>query len=385
MHHSLLTAPKAPSIATVNRYAYLNTLVSALSERLLSAGELRGLVEQPAADITALLRSAGLEAFSLEEMEDCSLEQMLVTTLLVEAQRLTRPLASEARDLMSYWLGRFEIGNLKAVIRGKLAGRPKHIIQQDFIDVGAMAALPLEDLLEAEDTQEMLRQLGRTPYASIARQARSAQEEGRLQAGGEERQELFLMEAIIDREYFAGLERRVKAIGAPDRATLRPLIGQVIDRNNLVWLLRYRFAYRLPPPLTYFLLCPGGYHLNSQQLLTIVRSESFEEALSNIPAPVGHLVAEAASVSEVEDRLESYLATTAQFILKRTRFNPGRALAYLFLREKELFHIYGVLKGRMLQLTPALIHQAAGLADESDGVSGRAASKSPSDTTIPEA
>lgn len=385
MHHSLLAASKTPSIATVNRYAYSNTLVSALSERLLSAGELRGLVEQPAADITALLRSAGLEAFSLEEMEGRSLEQMLVTTLLVEAQRLIRPLASEARDLMGYWLGRFEIGNLKAVIRGKLAGRPKHLIQQDFIDVGAMAALPLEDLLEAEDTQEMLRQLGRTPYASIARQARSAQEEGRLQAGGEERQELFLMEAIIDREYFAGLERRVKATGAPDRATLRPLIGQVIDRNNLVWLLRYRFAYRLAPPLAYFLLCAGGYHFNSRQLLTLVRSESFKEALGNIPAPVGHLVAEAASVSEVEDRLESYLATTAQFILKRTRFNPGRALAYLFLREKELFHIYGVLKGRVLQLTPALIHQAVGLADESAGVSGRAASKSPSDTTIPEA
>lgn len=385
MYHSLLTTTKAPSIATVNRYAYLNTLVSALSERLLSAGELRGLVEQPAADATALLRSTGLEAFSLEEMEDRSLEQMLVTTLLVEAQRLIRPLTSDVRDLMGYWLGRFEIGNLKAVIRGKLAGRPKHIIQQDFIDVGVMATLPLEDLLEAEDTQEMLRQLGRTPYASIARQARSAEEEGRLQASNGEHEELFLMEAIIDREYFAGLERRVKAVGAPDRATLRPLIGSVIDQNNLVWLLRYRFAYRLAPPLAYFLLCPGGYHLNGSQLLAIVRSESFEEALGNIPAPLGPLVAKAASISEVEDRLESYLATTAQFILKRTRFNPGRALAYLFLREKELFHIYGVLKGRILQLTPTLIHQAVGLADESAGISGRAASKSPSDTTLSEA
>lgn len=364
MHHSLLAVPRIPSIATVNRYAYLNTLVSILSLRLLSAEELQNVVEQSTADATALLRSAALESLPLETMGDRSLQQALIATLLGEAQRLIRPLPSEARELMSYWLRRFEIGNLKAVLRGKLLGRPKDLIQEDFIDMGAMATLPLETLLESEDIQEILRRLEGTSYARIARQAQSVREESRVQGGEGERWELFLIEATMDREYFVGLGQRVNAVDAPNRAYLQPLVGQVIDQHNLVWLLRYRFAYHLAPPLTYFLLSPGGYHLTHQQLLALVRSEDFEEALHTIPDPFGPLLAGAASAFEVENRLKKHLLGVAQFILKRTRFNVGRALAYLFLREQELLRIYGVLKGHMLQFAPALIYQAAGFTDK---------------------
>ncbi|QBQ53137.1 V-type ATPase subunit [Nitrosococcus wardiae] len=366
MYRSLLTAPKSPSIATVARYAYLNTLVSALSGRLLSAGQLQELVEQSVTDATVLLRAAGLETISLEEMEDRSLEQGLVDTLLVEAQRLIRPLDSEAQELVSYWLRRFEIGNLKAVVRGKLTGRSKEAIQADFIDIGAMTALPLNALMDAEDAQEMLGCLERTPYAGIAHQARSVYgERYELPHHGEDR-ELFLIEATIDREYYAGLDQRMKAIQEElDHYYLQPLVGHLIDKINLVWLLRYRFAYRLASPLTYFLLCPGGYYLSSSHLLALVGAENFEEALRRVPAPLEPLVAGAISASEVEDRLGKHLLGVARFILKRTRFNLGRALAYLFLREKELLHLYGVIKGRTLQLAPHLIRQAVWLTDDS--------------------
>lgn len=362
MHRSFLTVSRPPSVATVARYAYLNTLVSALSGRLLSAGQLRDLVEQSATDAMVLLRAAGLAAISLEEGEDRPLEQGIVDTLLAEAQRLIRSLGSEAQELISYWMRRFEISNLKAVVRGKLSGRPKEALQADFIDIGAMAALPLNTLMEAEDAQEMLSCLERTPYASIAHQARAVYgEHYALPAQGESR-EWFLIEATIDREYYAGLEQRVTAIPDElDRRYLQFLVGHLIDQINLVWLLRYRFAYHLAPPLTYFLLGPGGYHLSSQHLLALVRAENFEEALRGLPAPLAPLVAGAASASEVEDRMGRHLLGVAQFILKRTSFNLGRALAYLFLREKELFHLYGVIKGRSLQLGPHLIHRAVWL------------------------
>jgi V/A-type H+-transporting ATPase subunit C len=248
---------------------------------------MRELVEQSAIDATVLLRTAGLTTISLEEMENRSLEQRLVDTLLAEAQRLIHPLNSDARELLRYWMRRFEIGNLKAVVHGKLTKRSNEAIQADFIDIGAMAALPLDTLLKAEDAQEMLRCLEGTLYAGIARQARSLYEEHHAQPNHGEHWELFLIEAAIDREYYAGLDQRTKAIANElDRHYLWPLVGNVIDHINLVWLLRYRFAYHLAPPLTYFLLCPGGYHLRSQQLLALVRAENFEEALRNIPAPL---------------------------------------------------------------------------------------------------
>ncbi|ABA58548.1 H+-transporting two-sector ATPase, C (AC39) subunit [Nitrosococcus oceani ATCC 19707] len=364
MHRPFLTITKSPSIATVTRYAYLNTLVSALSKRLLSAEQLRNLVDQSASDVSVLLRTAGLTGISLQAMEDRSLEQVLVDTLWAEAQRLIRPLSAEAQELASYWLRRFEIGNLKIVLRGKLTGRPKEAIQADLIKINGIAALPLNSLMEAEDAQEVLHCLEGTPYAGVARQARSVYggEHYDVPHVGGEGRELFLIEATIDREYYSGLARRVNAIQEErDRHYLRILIGYLIDQTNLVWLLRYRFAYRLGPPLTYFLLCPGGYHLRSQHLLALARGENFEETLHNLPAPLAPLVAGAVSTSEVEEMLGKHLLEVAQFILKRTTFNLGRAFAYLFLREKELLRIHGIIKGRTLQLAPHLIHQAMGL------------------------
>ncbi|KFI22260.1 V-type ATPase subunit [Nitrosococcus oceani] len=363
MHRPFLTITKSPSIATVTRYAYLNTLVSALSVRLLSAEQLWNLVEQSASDASVLLRTAGLTGVSLQAMEDRSLEQVLVDTLWAEAQRLIRPLSAEAQELTSYWLRRFEIGNLKIVLRGKLTGRPREAIQADLIDIGGRGVLPLNLLMETEDAQEMLHCLEGTPYGGLAHQARSGYggEHYDLPHGGGGR-ESFLIEATIDREYYSGLARRVNAIQEErDRHYLRILIGYLIDQTNLVWLLRYRFAYRLGPPLTYFLLCPGGYHLRSQHLLALARGENFEETLHNLPAPLAPLVAGAVSTSEVEERLGKHLLEVAQFILKRTTFNLGRAFAYLFLREKELLRIHGIIKGRTLQLPPHLIHQAMGL------------------------
>jgi V/A-type H+-transporting ATPase subunit C len=365
MSRSSLITIKAPFIATVARYAYLNTLVSSFSGHLLSAEQMHGLVEESVIDTTILLRAAGLTTISMEEVENRSLEQMLIDTLLAEAQRLIRSLNGEARELLSYWLRRFEIGNLKVVVHGKLTGRSNEAIEADFINIGSMTVLSLEPLLKADDAQEMLRYLERTPYAGIAYQARSLYEQhyAQSQPNSGEHWELFLIEAATDREYYAGLDQRTRAIhDERDRHCLRPLVGNMIDQINLVWLLRYRFAYHLAPPLTYFLLPPGRYHLSSQDLLTLVRAASFEEALGKVPPSLKSLIAGAVSISEVEDRLGKHLLEITRLILIRTNFNLGRALAYLLLREKELSFIYGLIKGRLLHFAPHVIQQASSMA-----------------------
>ena len=40
----------------------------------------------------------------------------------------------------------------------------------------------------------------------------------------------------------------------------------MVDRVNLVWLLRYRFAYNLSPAQAYYLLIPASHRLLPQQM-----------------------------------------------------------------------------------------------------------------------
>jgi V/A-type H+-transporting ATPase subunit C len=337
-------------MSAVARYAYLHGLVSVLAERLRHREELDALVEQPAEEVPAFLAAAGLDLPGLPEMDPWHLEQTLIGGLLTESMLLLRPLTGVARDLLMYWLRRFEIGNLKAMLRGKLTGHDQQTIAGELLDLGPMARLPVEELLRTEDAAELLRRLEGTAYGGIARQARAIYEE---------RHDLFTVEATVDRHYFAGLQKRVNGIQDPDRRYLRPLVGSVIDQINLVWLLRYRFAYRLNPPHTYFLLAPGGLHLSSKDLLALVGLDGLAAVLDRLPEPLKGLLAGLTSISAVESAMEEQTRRVGHFALTHTTFNLARALAFMSLREKQLLQIHAILKGRLLHLSPALIRRAA--------------------------
>jgi V/A-type H+-transporting ATPase subunit C len=247
---------------------------------------------------------------------------------------------------------RFEIINLKTIIRGKLTKCSPDAILKELVDLGPMVALPVNDLVHTEDIAELLHRLEISQYADLARQARRIYEESH---------DLFSVEATIDRHYFAGLAKRVNALPDAERRRLRPLSGILIDQTNLIWLLRYRFAYGLAPPHAYFLLAPSGYHLDTRVLLMLVQLGSFDEVIQKIPPPLGEVLKGADTVIAAEARLEREVERVAWSILRYSTFNLARAFAFLLLREKQMLLIHIAVKGQQLQLDEGLIREAAGL------------------------
>jgi V/A-type H+-transporting ATPase subunit C len=331
----------------VAHYAYLHARVSAMAAQLLSRERLEALLEQPPGQEGEALQQAGLGVLRAEVP---SLEQRMITLLLADFVILVRALSGAARDFMLYWAYRFELSNLKTIIRGKMAGQPEATIRAQLVDMGRFARLPVDALLGTEDIAELLRRLDGTPLADVARQARRT---------FEEQHELFPLDAAIDRRYYAGLSQRARRLGDPQ---LVQLIGEVIDRVNLVWLLRYRFAYDLSPAEAYYLLIPTGYRLTGRTLLTLSALNSFEDVIATLPAPFASWLADARNTSEVTAILERAELRLAAHILRYTAFNLGRAFAYLVLRERDLRQVRAILKGRRLRIPDELVRSAAGLA-----------------------
>jgi V/A-type H+-transporting ATPase subunit C len=141
----------------------------------------------------------------------------------------------------------------------------------------------------------------------------------------------------------------------------------LMDQVNLVWLLRYRFAYHFPPAEAYYLLVPYGRHLGSQRLRELARLEGLEELISQLPEPLAEVLAGASSTTDVERRLEAETVRETEIILYQSVFELARALAYLMLREQQLIRIYGILKGRHLRLDSELIRLTARLTVKSEG------------------
>ncbi|MHB8257835.1 MAG: V-type ATPase subunit [Acidiferrobacterales bacterium] len=338
----------------IARYAYLNARVSGMAARLLSDRGVDELIDKADEQDGGLLQAAGLAGGEPEHPADTglSLEQQLIASLLADFVILVRALSAAPRRFFIYWACRFELSNLKAIMRGKMAGEPAAQIRAQLVDMGPYGRLPVDELLGTQDVAELLRRLEHTPFGAIAREARRIYEE---------RRELFAMDAAVDRRYYAGLSEHLQSLERGDRRQLDTLVGDIIDRTNLLWLLRYRFSYGLPPAQTYYLLIPAGDRLRAPLLQRLSRLETIEEVIAGLPQPFSRPLSGVTTAADATLILERGGWRKAETILRSRSVNLARVLAYLVLREKLLRQLRAVIKGRRLGLAPDLIRGATGL------------------------
>lgn len=336
-----------------SRYAYLNTRVSILAARLLSPGQCEDLVDQAEPDYTGI---AGLENYEeLVHQADGStalVEQALLSTLLQDVRILVRGLAPPDRRFLLYGLHWFELANLKALIRGKFAGLEGRRIKNSLVDTAPFTTLPMDDLLAAEDPAELLRRLETTIYADLARHARRV---------FEEKQDMFSLNAAIDRKFMEGLRIRALGVAETNQQGLRELVGMLFDQFNLNWLLRFRLTYRLSAAETFFQLLPSGHWINSEHLESLARLSSLQEIIDALPAHLSQPLRGVENISQVEYRLETRMRKMLTRSLNDTRFPVVRAFAYLIRRELQMRNLLAVVKGKNLGFDAGLIRYAANL------------------------
>jgi V/A-type H+-transporting ATPase subunit C len=194
--------------------------------------------------------------------------------------------------------------------------------------------------------------LEQTPYAEIASRARHLLEQGEA---------LFALDAALDRRYFAGLARRSRSTDDSPGQLLREIVGSIVDRVNLVWLLRYRFAYNLSPAQAYYLLIPASHRLLPQQMQQLAQCASFEDAMSSLSDPFDQILGGARNTTEVTLKLEKESWRIANNILRHSSFNVARALAYMMLRERDLRRLRAIACGRSMRTEGDAIRSALGI------------------------
>jgi V/A-type H+-transporting ATPase subunit C len=323
--------------------AYLNTRVSLFSGRLWPAEDLAALIQTPADDMAQTLADHGLPqlAAGFDDQDNRSLEQRIISQVLDDTTILIRPLTGAQRDFLIYWTERFEVSNVKTLLRGKMTGERPIAVLNRLTPMGAFGRLDVQDLAHAEDVSELLRRLEAGPYSGIARQARRAFEESH---------DPFILDAALDRGYYEGLARRAQTLETSSGASFRRLIGPLIDRINLVWLLRYRFNYNLPPAQVYFLLVSSHYSLPSSRLRELAALGSLEAVLEALPESLRNQIQGANTIPCVFARMERAAAENAGKVLHSGAPAIARAFAYLLLRERDLRSVRSVLRGRLLGL-----------------------------------
>ncbi|MBK1700793.1 V0D/AC39 family V-type ATPase subunit [Thiococcus pfennigii] len=345
--------------------AYVNTRVSIMATRLLAPGQLESLARLDLAELAEQLALGDLldgqrdgrldrRAQGDTRAKSRAVEQALIATLLAELRVLVRPMRPLERDLVRAWGRRYALFNLKALLRGKLYDLDPSDIEDHLYGLPPELGLGEPALLRAENVLELLRNLEGGPYALIARQAREVYEQ---------RREPSALEAAIDQLYYERLARQVLQFHDEHLRPLQVLVGALLDRVGLLWLLRSRFVFGLSPSETFFRLVPSFRVMHRDRLIALVDLDSRERVLEALPEPFADLLAESRDLVDIQRRLGTHVLAETRRVLRLSRSGVARALAYLMLRELDLMTLFALIQGRLLGLPAGLIGQAVDLAE----------------------
>jgi V/A-type H+-transporting ATPase subunit C len=327
--------------------AYLNTRVAVMATQLLDPDTIGSLSQMQLPELADRFHLTPLlEDQQSPRSRSRAIEQALIQLLLGELQILIRPMRAAERAVVLAWGRKYALFNLKSLIRGKLHDLDQKEIRDNLFDLPANIRLPEQELFRAENVLELLRQLEAGPHSLIARQAREIYEQ---------RREPFALEAAIDQRYYAGLVRQVMQFHDDNLQPLQHLVGAELDRIDLLWLLRFRFSYQLSPSETFFQLVPSMRLLHRERLLGLVNLESFQRVIDSLPPPLDALLAESQTVIDVQRHMGRYVAREAHRILRQSPSGVARALAYLMLREMDLFLLFALVQGRLLNLSSEVV------------------------------
>jgi V/A-type H+-transporting ATPase subunit C len=330
--------------------AYLKTRVGVFSARLLSLADVERLKQMSLTQLGEAYELQPIFEQAIDIRQKSALvEQTLLQRLLDELAIVLRPVSGRSRGLMLFWPRKYELYNLKTLIRGKWHNMAIQEIRHNLYALPKNIRLPHESLLQAENVLEMLRQLERGPYSQIARQARTV---------FEEQHENFPLGAAIDRLYYTGMLAQANITDCLDKRGLKKAIGSMVDRQNILWLMRYRLVYDFAPSEAYYLLIPYGGQMQRDTLLELANLDNLETIINHLPEPFRTLLSGTEHITEARQKLDRWVANELRKLMRNSPDSVVSALCYLIIRDMDIWRLYAIIQGKLLQLEQNLIDKA---------------------------
>jgi len=296
--------------------------------------------------------SATLRDLPAAQIDGVQLERALTRQWVAAAQRPTTLLQGASRTLMNWYGRRWELNNLKTILRA----RHHHAAPEQFlpalIPLEGTSNLPWSTLAAVGSIAELVERLQHTWYGKVLR---PALEEYRRQ------QSVFVLEAALDLAYYRQLRNCVTALHGRDRREADQLIGFWIDAQNLLWAYRYRLYAHLSPEeiLNYTL----HHHLRVNA--AVVRAIALGAPLREMTAQLwGQQLPELASLADLTERdalpklellLWRHRFARARKIQATAALHLGAVLAYEVLLESEVRDLITIIEGKAFKRTGAQI------------------------------
>jgi V/A-type H+-transporting ATPase subunit C len=315
------------------RYSSLSARARALAGYLLSEEDWHRLLL--AVDLDALTDAIfethyGRNVSPPESPTLPNLELLFDEVVVGEYEKFVSLASGAGRKLLAELLRRFELDNLKAILRQRAGGRTA---AADAVIVPLRdTVLPIERLQQADSLRAIAELLSNTIYGPPLADALPRYEsEGTL----------FPVEVALDLHHWRSVWQAVRALGGIDLDQAKRLIGTRLDRLNVTWAFRYRVYYDLSVEEIINYTLPYGYRSDDSTVRAIASGANVQDVIARVWGEGAPEFAEVPdeptgeSLQALETALLRFECRTAWDAFSGYPFHLGVVLGYLMLKECE--------------------------------------------------
>ena len=258
--------------------------------------------------------------------------------------KLTEMTMGEPHDLIVEYLRRWEIREIKTILRGNLSGASEEEILRVLVPSGELSLEFLQTLVRKPSVDEVIAALKGTPYYETIKDIDYSES-------------LMKLEDALDKFYYVRLVEIVSRITGSS-LYLR-VIQMEIDVANLKTIFRLRNA-GISGTRALEYIVPNGLYLTDKDIEKLVNApfEDFVTLLNKYPywSAISDVVTDrVGSLSKVEVRLDKFLN---EHVWKTSTTHPLTVLpmlGYMLSKDTEVANIQAIARGKEAGLPEAII------------------------------
>ncbi|MCL6584079.1 MAG: V-type ATPase subunit [bacterium] len=345
------------------QYSYINAKLRALKSRLLGPADYENLLGVCGySGLVECLRntSYGPLLGKVEASFD-GLIQMFYQELFDCYHKVINSLSGNRRRLIQHLYQKYELENLKAIVRTICQGKPKKELERVLLPIEETVSFSQQALLQSNSLEEVLIQLRRTCYHSSLRSALYRFEEER---------DSFPLEMALDLSYYNQLWKIISTLSRREQKIVRSILGVQMDILNITWTFRFKEVYHFSPEeiLNYGLM--QGCHISPERRKKLAFSVDRKDVVSNLAlTPYQTLLANLEDIEACSTQLHSYLLNLARKNWQGVPFHLGTVLDYVFFKEMEVKNLISLTEAKRMNLPRDIVadHLIRCLAEENFG------------------
>lgn len=331
-------------------YGYSTGRVKAMKSLLLRASHLDEMVRVHNVEaVVELLQKTDykpdLAAASLGQQGSRIIEMGVSRNFSKVVKKLMRATPENDRKALRALLIRWELNNLKILLNARRLGKDYEEIRPYLFEVGGMDEEDFAHIIKADEAG-LTRELRKTELGAKMLN---------LMPGGSHKQDAIAkLEAAIDSEIYAIMDRALAGTGNQDVAPIRRLLKKEADARNIMIIERLKL-HGTPRDKIEASLIRGGT-LDKQTIGRLLEAKE----LSALPAllkqrfPNLEIKGEGRkALAELEISLEKSLAAQKLKAFHASVLSVGVIMGFLMLKEEEANNLRKIAKGKEFNMPEA--------------------------------